>query len=81
MSSLRALQRTARPTTTAALRNMTLKPAFRRNAHFEGAMDNAFNRERAAVKEHAAATSGTTPHHPPTPPATNSPPVLTPFRP
>lgn len=25
---------------------------------FQGAADNAFNRERAAVKDHAAATSG-----------------------
>lgn len=29
---------------------------------FEGAADNAFNRERAAVKEHAAASSGTSMH-------------------
>ncbi|KAF4309605.1 hypothetical protein SLS57_001260 [Botryosphaeria dothidea] len=41
---------------TQALRT----PASRRWAsqtHFEGAADNAFNRERAAVKQHAAETS------------------------
>jgi cytochrome c oxidase subunit 6a len=28
-------------------------------SNFQGAADNAFNRERAAVKEHAAESSGT----------------------
>lgn len=45
---------------TQALRT----PASRRWAsqtHFEGAADNAFNRERAAVKQHAAETSGAYP--------------------
>ncbi|KAK1060419.1 Cytochrome c oxidase subunit 6A [Friedmanniomyces endolithicus] len=59
MLGLRALQRT------------TAAPAFRRqliaqrrwtsgveHKEFTGAADNAFNRERAAVKEHAAGSSG-----------------------
>lgn len=54
-------------TTRAAkqLRSPVLRQLGRRQLHgagqsgFQGAADNAFNRERAAVKEHAAATSGT----------------------
>jgi cytochrome c oxidase subunit 6a len=54
-------------TTRAAkqLRSPILRQLGRRQLHgagqtgFQGAADNAFNRERAAVKEHAAATSGT----------------------
>ena len=34
----------------------------RPTVNLTGAADNAFNRERAAVKAHAAATSGTTPN-------------------
>lgn len=36
------------------------RSAFRRfESNFAGAQDNAFNRERANVKAHAAATTGT----------------------
>lgn len=53
-------------TTRAAkqLRSPILRQLGRRQLHgagekgFQGAADNAFNRERAAVKDHAAATSG-----------------------
>ncbi|KAI5208489.1 hypothetical protein E4T39_01276 [Aureobasidium subglaciale] len=47
------------------LRSPILRQLGRRQLHgagetgFQGAADNAFNRERAAVKDHAAATSGT----------------------
>jgi len=52
----------------ASLRSPILRQVSRRNAstqQFQGAADNAFNRERAAVKDHAAATSGIYPfsHH------------------
>ena len=46
------------------LRSPILRQVGRRQLHgagqegLHGAADNAFNRERAAVKEHAAATSG-----------------------
>ena len=53
-------------TTRAAkqLRSPILRQLGRRQLHgagekgFQGAADNAFNRERSAVKDHAAATSG-----------------------
>ena len=56
-------------TTRAAkqLRSPILRQLGRRQLHgagekgFQGAADNAFNRERAAVKDHAAATSGMSP--------------------
>jgi len=63
MLGLRSLQRT------------TATPAFRQVAQrrwqtsgigakgLEGAADNAFNRERQAVKDHAAATSGMSYYH------------------
>ena len=50
--------------TTAALRSPATRSTFQRrlasteNSAFQGAEDNAFNRERKAVKDHAAATSG-----------------------
>lgn len=52
----------------AQVRSPILRQTFqRRFAHDEGpsltgAADNAFNRERAAVKAHAAATSGRLPN-------------------
>lgn len=58
MIGLRALQRTAR---TPAFRQpiVTRRWASQASGHgLEGAADNAFNRERQAVKDHAAATSG-----------------------
>ena len=48
----------------AALRSPATRSAFQRrfasteSSGFHGAEDNAFNRERKAVKDHAAATSG-----------------------
>jgi len=48
----------------AQLRSPTLRSSFQRrfasseSSGFHGAEDNAFNRERQAVKDHAAATSG-----------------------
>jgi cytochrome c oxidase subunit 6a len=47
------------------LRSPATRSAFQRRAAstessgLSGAQDNAFNRERQAVKDHAAATSGT----------------------
>ena len=47
-----------------SLRSPVLRQLGRRQLHgagesgLQGAADNAFNRERAAVKEHAAGTSG-----------------------
>lgn len=59
MSSQRAFVRSAQ---LLGQRN-TFRAAFRRHysavkTEFQGAQDNAFNRERAAVKQHAAETSG-----------------------
>ena len=62
MLGLRMVQRS-----TPALRNPALRQfgARRLNSQgigakgFEGAADNAFNRERQAVKDHAASSSGT----------------------
>lgn len=61
MLGLRALRTGGAP----AFRSATIRqPVSRRfvggigEKGLEGAADNAFNRERAAVKEHAAATSG-----------------------
>jgi cytochrome c oxidase subunit 6a len=48
----------------AQLRSPAVRSAFQRrfasieSGGLHGAKDNAFNRERLAVKEHAAATSG-----------------------
>lgn len=48
----------------APLRSSAVRSAFQRrfasteSSGFTGAQDNAFNRERKAVKDHAAATSG-----------------------
>ena len=56
----RRLESTASPSNKLPMPGMKL----------EGAMDNAFNRERAAVKAHAQATSGK-----PTPPLPFSPPL------
>lgn len=66
---LRAAQRSIRQTQTSALRTFIRRQPQLRNASTQnmpggqgqkltGAADNAFNRERAAVKAHAAATSG-----------------------
>lgn len=57
-SMLRTSQRFA-----AQLRSPTVRTPFQRRfasteGAFKGAEDNAFNRERKAVKDHAAATSG-----------------------
>lgn len=41
-----------------ALRRTTQRRAASTESSFTGAEDNAFNRERKAVKDHAAATSG-----------------------
>lgn len=49
--------RTASRTFTPAVRRITQKRLSSGTPNFTGAADNAFNRERAAVKEHAAATS------------------------
>lgn len=60
IESATMLSRAVLRRSTQALRT----PASRRWAsqtHFEGAADNAFNRERAAVKQHAAETSGAYP--------------------
>ena len=56
---LRSSQRFISP-----IRSSTIRAPLQRRfagsqpSHFTGAEDNAFNREREAVKEHAAATSG-----------------------
>lgn len=56
---LRTSQRLA-----SQLRSLAVRQPFQRrfasteNTAFHGAEDNAFNRERKAVKDHAAATSG-----------------------
>lgn len=53
--------RTARMAARPAFRQTIRQPIARRWASeggLEGTADNAFNRERQAVKEHAAATSG-----------------------
>jgi cytochrome c oxidase subunit 6a len=48
----------------AGLRSPAIRTPFQRrfasaeSSGFKGAEDNAFNRERKAVKDHAAATSG-----------------------
>jgi len=58
MIGLRTFQRTA---ATPAFRQLGAKRFTSGIGHegFQGAADNAFNRERQAVKDHAAATSGT----------------------
>ena len=56
---LSAARRTAARTPGQSLRNgVQRRWASQGQPEFEGAADNAFNRERAAVKAHAAATSG-----------------------
>ncbi|KAK3052544.1 hypothetical protein LTR09_006398 [Extremus antarcticus] len=59
MLGLRALQRASR--TPALRQNLTTKRWATQSSigGLEGAADNAFNRERQAVKDHAAATSDT----------------------
>ena len=44
-----------------AFRNTATRRWASSGAEFKGAADNAFNRERAAVKQHAADTSGKSP--------------------
>lgn len=57
MLGLRSAQRTFTPA-VRGLRQQTQKRFSSGNApNLSGAADNAFNRERAAVKDHAAATS------------------------
>lgn len=66
---LRTAQQSLRKTQTSALRSVIRRQPQLRNASTQnmpggqgskltGSADNAFNRERAAVKAHAAATSG-----------------------
>lgn len=66
---LRAAQQSLRQTQTSVLRSFLRRQQQLRSAStnhmpggsgnkLTGAADNAFNRERAAVKAHAAATSG-----------------------
>lgn len=60
---LRALQRTARApafrrTIQRRWGSSGTAPSGIGSQPLQGAADNAFNRERSAVKEHAAATSG-----------------------
>lgn len=47
-----------------ALRQLGARRLASTSEGFSGAADNAFNRERAAVKAHAAATSGTSSNYP-----------------
>jgi hypothetical protein len=57
---LRASQRLASPLHTPAVRaSLRRRFASTESSAFHGAENNAFNRERKAVKDHAAATSGT----------------------
>ena len=59
-SLLRAAQLTTRQTRTSPFRN-TIQRRFDSHhppAKLEGAMDNAFNRNRAAGKEHAKGSTG-----------------------
>ena len=59
-SLLRAAQLTSRQTRTSPFRN-TIQRRFDSHhppAKLEGAMDNAFNRNRAAGKEHAKGSTG-----------------------
>lgn len=55
---LGASRRAAARTPGQSLRNGLQRRWASEGPQFEGAADNAFNRERAAVKAHAAATSG-----------------------
>ena len=58
-SLLRATQRVDALTRTPAIRaNIQRRLASSNTPPLTGAADNAFNRERQAVKAHAAATSG-----------------------
>lgn len=53
------LYRAALRRSTQALRTPVVRRTYSSaQGGFEGAADNAFNRERAAVKQHAAETSG-----------------------
>nr|QIA97810.1 putative cytochrome C oxidase subunit Via [Teratosphaeria destructans] len=64
MLGLRSFQR-ATTATKPAIRHLPAR-RWASSSELTGAADNAFNRERAAVKEHAAATSGTSsPYLPP----------------
>lgn len=59
MIGLRTLQRASR---APSLRQQLVRKRWESShsgPQLEGVADNAFNRERAAVKEHAAETSGT----------------------
>lgn len=63
MFSQRAMSRAATQRFAAQVRPQSIRTPFQRRfasteSGFTGAEDNAFNRERQAVKEHAAATSG-----------------------
>lgn len=60
MLSLRTL-RTAQPLLRRQAGLPTRRWASSEGSGLQGAADNAFNRERQAVKDHAAATSGTYP--------------------
>lgn len=54
----RAMQRSARARPTAVRQPVQKRLAHSSELPLEGAQDNAFNRERRAIKAHAAATSG-----------------------
>jgi cytochrome c oxidase subunit 6a len=58
MSTQRLGLRLARQIRTPALRSTLQRRFASHEIELKGAADNAFNRERAAVKAHAAATSG-----------------------
>jgi hypothetical protein len=63
MFSQRAMSRAATQRFATQLRPQSIRTPFQRRfasseSGFTGAEDNAFNRERKAVKDHAAATSG-----------------------
>lgn len=60
MFSQRLVSRAAVQLRTPATRQAFQK-RFASGQQFEGAADNAFNRERANVKAHAASTSGMCP--------------------
>ncbi|KAH8589564.1 cytochrome c oxidase subunit VIa [Bisporella sp. PMI_857] len=55
--SLRISQRFASQLRAPAVRQTVQRRLASTESSFQGAADNAFNRERQAVKEHAAATS------------------------
>lgn len=51
-------------TASPVLRQVAVRRYASSGSNLSGAADNAFNRERQAVKEHAAGTAGMPTHHP-----------------